>query len=58
MNEKTSAPPVDKDRAMLALERAVACAERGVSERPVVLASPRRSLRVAAEPTFASASIA
>ena len=40
MNVKTSIPPADKDRAMLALERAVACAERGVSDRPVVLTSP------------------
>lgn len=40
MNVKTSVPPADKHRAMLALERAVACAERGTTDRPVVLTSP------------------
>lgn len=39
MSVKTSVSPADKDRAMLALERAVACAERGISDRPVVLTS-------------------
>jgi poly(A) polymerase len=35
----TSTVNVDKHRAMSALERAVACAERGTPDRPVVLAS-------------------
>jgi poly(A) polymerase len=39
MNAPSEAPlaPPDRDRAVHALERAVACAERGVADRPVVL---------------------
>jgi poly(A) polymerase len=40
--EPTPAPPTnaDRDRAVHALDRAVECAERGVSQHPVVLARP------------------
>ena len=42
MPEPTRAPPTnaDRDRAVHALDRAVECAERGVSGHPVVLARP------------------
>jgi poly(A) polymerase len=40
MNLKSTVPSGDKQRAMMALERAVVCAERGVADRPLVLASP------------------
>jgi poly(A) polymerase len=40
MNVKSTVPSGDKQRAMLALERAVACAEQGAPDRPVVLAAP------------------
>jgi len=39
MTQKTTEPAGDKDRAILALERAVSCAERGVAASPIVLAS-------------------
>jgi poly(A) polymerase len=41
MAEEQSLTAADRDRAVLALERAAECAERGVSTRPVVLASPK-----------------
>ncbi len=37
MARESVTPPGDKQRAVDALERAVACAERGVADRPVVL---------------------
>jgi poly(A) polymerase len=37
MSHESAAPIADPARAMNALERAVACAERGVADRPVVL---------------------
>ena len=37
MTTPSPAPAPDLDRAVHALERAVACAERGVADRPVVL---------------------
>jgi poly(A) polymerase len=42
MSQPSSAPQAapDPDRAAHALERAVACAERGVADRPVVLVAP------------------
>jgi poly(A) polymerase len=40
MNVKSTVPSGDKQRAMLALERAVVCAEQGAPDRPVVLAAP------------------
>lgn len=41
MPQESTARDGDKQRAMLALERAVECAERGMTSRPVVLASAR-----------------
>jgi poly(A) polymerase len=38
MSDRSTAPAADKHRAFAALERAVECAERGVSSRPIVLA--------------------
>ncbi len=40
MPGETAAESGDKTRAMDALERAVACAERGAPDRPIVLAQP------------------
>jgi poly(A) polymerase len=40
MNLKSTVPSGDKQRAMMALERAVVCAERGAPDRPLVLAAP------------------
>src|SRR4051812_27005420 len=40
MPHDSVAPAADPSRAMQALERAVACAERGVADRPVVLLNP------------------
>ena len=40
MSLKSTVPSGDKERAMMALERAVVCAERGVADRPLVLTAP------------------
>ena len=40
MNVKSTVPSGDKQRAMMALERAVVCAEQGAPDRPVALAAP------------------
>ncbi len=40
MSHESVAPVADPARAIHALERAVACAERGEADRPVVLLNP------------------
>ncbi len=41
MPEPTTSSPADRDRAVHALERAVASAERGVPDRPIVVVAPQ-----------------